>query len=82
MAQAGTAEKPKKAKVRQYIGGSEEFGGENNIKVAISRRNAFLETLSEEQQAAFSKLLKDMRDHVGWTKGGRILLKGSADRGN
>ena len=76
----GKADKPKKAK--QYRGGSEEFGQTHNIATAIERVAAFKAALSEAQQTDFATLLKGLRDNVGWTKGGRILLKGSAERGN
>lgn len=80
-AEAPVNGKVKKPKKLEYIGGSEEFGGEHNVKVAIQRAETFWATLDDEQVAAFKKLLKDMRDHVGWTKGGRVLLTGKAERG-
>jgi hypothetical protein len=87
MAQAGTVEKPKKAKRLEYRSGEDEngetyFNKPHNQKVAIERAAAFRATLSDEQNAALTALLKGMRDAVGWTSAGRILFKGSADRGN
>lgn len=88
MATAGTEKKTvastngKPRKPKQYRGGSEEFGQAHNIAVAVERVDGFKATLNEEQGAAFTALLKGLRDNVGWTKGGRILLKGNAERGN
>lgn len=79
---AGTVDKPKKVKRAVYESGDGTFNAPHNQKVAVKRAEEFRATLSEEQNAAFTAMLKDMRDHVGWTAAGRILFKGSADRGN
>jgi len=75
----------KKVKRLEYRSGEQEdgtnaFNSPHNQKVAVARSEAFRATLTEEQNAALTALLKGMRDSVGWTAAGRILLKGSAER--